>query len=259
MEDIGKILKEARERLKKSHEEIYKETKINISQLQALEENNFTFLPETYVKAFLKTYAKNLGLDPDDILNKYLKNQEEKRKAEEESDESSGPVPSSPEPTNNYLEWSLGFGAVILIFSVIFVYAKYRSYDFEGSANLIKEAQIQGAKVEANSANQHPKSVYKETLASPIELEVTAVEKVWLRLTIDNNKVNEYTLNPGNKLMWIAENKFEILVGNAAGIRLNFEGKEFANLGAPGEPMRLVVTKDGLVEQEKVGSVQEHQ
>jgi hypothetical protein len=110
-------------------------------------------------------------------------------------------------------------------------------------------------KVEENSANHHLRPEGQEKLVTPLELELTAIENVWLRLTIDNSKVNEYTLSPGNKLMWPAENRFEIIVGNARGIIISFAGKKLSDFGASGESVRLVFTRDGLVEKEKISDI----
>lgn len=255
MENIGRILKEAREHLNKSHEEIHIQTKISVDHLKFLEENNFAFLPETYVKAFLRTYARTLGLDDNQILRKYLENQEEKRKAEEELNELTSSEPKPGAPTNLNLEWSLGFGALVLIFSVIFVSTKYKSQIFEKPPNLVKGTPVEEVRDKDISTNQQPQTE-KESLSSPLGLEITAIEKVWLRLTIDNNKVNEYTLAPGNKLIWIAQNRFEMLIGNAGAINVNFNGRKLSTLGASGEPVRLVITKDGLIEREIVTNAQ---
>lgn len=46
-------------------------TKIDIKKLEALEDGDFAFLPELYIKAFLKDYAKAIGLKEQFILEKY--------------------------------------------------------------------------------------------------------------------------------------------------------------------------------------------
>jgi cytoskeletal protein RodZ len=45
--------------------------RIDIKFLEAMEEGNFSFLPEIYVKAFIKEYANVVGLDIDIMLKKY--------------------------------------------------------------------------------------------------------------------------------------------------------------------------------------------
>ena len=46
-------------------------TRIDIKFLEALDQGNFSFLPELYVKAFIKQYAKEVGFDEDETIKRY--------------------------------------------------------------------------------------------------------------------------------------------------------------------------------------------
>src|SRR5674476_929364 len=46
-------------------------TRIDIKFLEYIEDGNFSFLPELYVRAFLKEYVKFVGLDEKLIFKKY--------------------------------------------------------------------------------------------------------------------------------------------------------------------------------------------
>src|SRR5690606_37042073 len=47
-------------------------TKIRVRYLEAIEEENFSVLPGNfYVRAFIKSYAEAVGLNPDEILRMY--------------------------------------------------------------------------------------------------------------------------------------------------------------------------------------------
>lgn len=72
MLDVGKTLRGKRQELNKSLEDIHDEIRISVQHIAYLEENNFTFLPATYVKSFLKTYATCLGLDSGALLEAYI-------------------------------------------------------------------------------------------------------------------------------------------------------------------------------------------
>lgn len=61
---VGTKLREARARRKLSLEEAEAETKIRVRYLQAIENEEWDQLPEdTYVRAFIRTYGRFLGLD----------------------------------------------------------------------------------------------------------------------------------------------------------------------------------------------------
>ena len=55
-------------------EEIYEVTKVSVPVLKSIEDNQFTGLPpEIYLKGFLKSYAKTLQLDPEKIVEGYMR------------------------------------------------------------------------------------------------------------------------------------------------------------------------------------------
>ncbi len=71
-EDIGRILRQEREKKGYSKEDVYKATKISIMNIEALEDGDFDALPHpVYTRAFIKTYAEFLGLDPVEFLESY--------------------------------------------------------------------------------------------------------------------------------------------------------------------------------------------
>lgn len=69
---IGERLKEARLKKGLSLKEVEAELRIRKTYLEALENDNFSVMPaEAYTRAFLRTYAEFLGLDPKEILREY--------------------------------------------------------------------------------------------------------------------------------------------------------------------------------------------
>ena len=73
----GMDLKRLRTELGVSLEHISEKTKIRTGLFQFIEENNFDELPSRlHLKSFLKAYAQFLQLDPESIVNRYLKQDE---------------------------------------------------------------------------------------------------------------------------------------------------------------------------------------
>jgi len=69
---IGQRLKKARLRKKYTLEHVEKKTKIRNKYLVAIENDSFSRLPnQVYAKGFIKTYAKFLDLNADDIVEQY--------------------------------------------------------------------------------------------------------------------------------------------------------------------------------------------
>ncbi|HBP90110.1 MAG TPA: DUF4115 domain-containing protein [Nitrospirales bacterium] len=73
METLGGLLQQARERQGLSLEQIASRTRIQQHHLQALEEEDFESLPaKVFVKGFVRSYARSLGLDEDNALQLFL-------------------------------------------------------------------------------------------------------------------------------------------------------------------------------------------
>lgn len=72
MESIGEKLRLARERNNLTIEQIARETHVAKRFLKALEDEDFSVFPgETYAMGFLRSYAENLGLNPDEMIGIY--------------------------------------------------------------------------------------------------------------------------------------------------------------------------------------------
>lgn len=73
MDEIGHILREARENKGLTLEEVQAQTRINARYLAALESGQYNALPTpVHVRGFLRNYARFLGLEPQPLLDRYL-------------------------------------------------------------------------------------------------------------------------------------------------------------------------------------------
>ncbi|RKY62709.1 MAG: hypothetical protein DRP99_05325, partial [Candidatus Latescibacterota bacterium] len=71
MAELHTRLREAREAKGISLGEISGNTRIKLEYLQAMEDGDFSFLPRPYVRMFVKAYAEEVGLDPDEVLAEF--------------------------------------------------------------------------------------------------------------------------------------------------------------------------------------------
>jgi len=244
MENIGSILKKKRKDQGKTLEEVNKQTKISLEHLKLLEKNDYTFLPETYVKSFIKNYALALGLDGDDLVDHYAQNQEEKKKHKEEHEQEVEIEAGSSSSKQKAIEWALGVGSLVLLISLILVYFQFKSQihgqpveplqDFIKRENALAEIVLQEA---GSLRNDH--------VSSPLELEIKAKEKVLLRLTIDNQPQSEYKLSPTQNMKWTAVNGFEIVIGK---MTTDYQASNFdgSNRGSQNEEVHLTFTQSDV-------------
>ncbi len=70
-------------------------------------------------------------------------------------------------------------------------------------------------------------------------LDITATDKAWIQIIIDGADKKEMLLNAGEKVNYEASQSINLLIGNAAGVKLKFNGKEFGSLGDKGQVVTL--------------------
>lgn len=70
--EIGKVLRQAREKKGYTLDDLQQLTKIQKRYLIAIEDEKFDELPgDFYVRAFIKQYANTVGLDGNDLIKEY--------------------------------------------------------------------------------------------------------------------------------------------------------------------------------------------
>src|SRR5438477_4067360 len=71
--DFGSRMRHAREQRGVSLRQIAETTKISVSALEALERNDLSRLPGgIFSRAFVRSYASEVGLDPDEAIQDFL-------------------------------------------------------------------------------------------------------------------------------------------------------------------------------------------
>lgn len=71
LKEFARDLKTIREQKDISLKSISQQTRLNLSVLESLESGDFTFQPQTYIRAFLKQYIAALDLDVEEVLFDY--------------------------------------------------------------------------------------------------------------------------------------------------------------------------------------------
>ena len=66
-------------------------------------------------------------------------------------------------------------------------------------------------------------------------INIQAVEDTWLKVIVDSLSTREYSLEPGDTIGLDADKGFNLLIGNATGIRLTFNGQPVPVSGKSGQ------------------------
>ena len=111
-----------------------------------------------------------------------------------------------------------------------------RGTDRAGEA---EPARIAGERVRESAERQLVPPPQPESLSPWLILTGEVKETTWVSIRVDGSEPKEYMFQPGAKPQWKGREEFELIIGNAAGIQLDLEGKIIDNLGRPGQVVRL--------------------
>jgi cytoskeletal protein RodZ len=113
-----------------------------------------------------------------------------------------------------------------------------------------KQLPVEKQTTSGNSENSSVKPSIKQ-ISPPVEniqtasdrgeanlLVIKAIEETWMRVKADQNPSFQVLLKPGEKFERKAVN-FDIYIGNAGGIKIQFKGKDMEDLGKTGEVVHL--------------------
>ena len=113
METLGQFLKRERELREISVDDIAHSTKIRKSYIESIETDQLEKLPgRTFVIGFLRAYAQTIGLDDNEVVNRYL---------DVVHQQSEITTPSTPQPTKNPQEASQSHILLYIIIAAIIV------------------------------------------------------------------------------------------------------------------------------------------
>lgn len=243
----GQILRNAREQKGWDIVKAEDVTKIRIRYLEALEEENYRILPgTTYVKGFLRTYAKHLGLDPEELVSLY--------KSSEVSEPQPLLEPFTHTPRKRPQWLKPAALAVTGILALVIVIGIATLSKQEGKPNTseftpvpLPSAPQTAQQIEPNPQPQIPAQNPQNVIAAETEglvAQLVFSQPCWIVVKVDGQPALEGTFSQGMTKELKAKERIELVtVGNAGGVSVTLNGKTLPSLGASSEVVRNVVLK----------------
>ncbi len=211
--------------------------RIQYEYLKALENGSLEKLPpDVYVKAYIREYAKFLNIDAGPIIDEYAaltkKDEEVVRPA----------PPPRKGPSLFLISSSVALVVAFIAGFIVFMHTRGRSPDtFTYESNPVAPAspvpQTASGKTEPEQRISKPVPPAREP--SQHMLDVTAIEKTWLRVETGEGRSEEVLMNPGETRKWASQNGFSLRVGNAGGVRLLLDSRDIGVLGEKGQVVNL--------------------
>ena len=239
MNTIGEQLKRAREERGRTLEEIANAIRINRKHLEQLEEGNFPELPQTYLRAFIKDYAREVGLNPFELF-KQLEAAETNSDSEKKQEVSE--IVSFQKKTRQLdilltITVLTGLGLAI---SILWKHNSLRSQPIQEIpfAEAVKNEERERSKEQMpfsfdSSLIQFSAGIKSDSLL----LEGVASESVWVRIVADGMRAKEYKLKPHNTIRLKSKNYFALSLSNARAMSFLLNGQKIGELAAIRKPL----------------------
>lgn len=241
MEAIGTRLRKTREKKRLSLEEAQKALKIHPSILKALEEDSaHKFLSLVYVRSFLRSYARYLGLDAEKIVEQYL----ERHSEQPEQILFFGREKRKIEQIKKYLPLAGKIIVAILVFVIIIVFAR-GVFRFARLIVAKKSYRIESTKKVKLSSPAPSRPAINIPKSEPLTLAVKANDDVWIEIKSDGEVIFRNVLSKGSRETWKAKKKIELWTGKADVLELTLNGNPLGFLGK-GVRKGILITHKGM-------------
>jgi hypothetical protein len=239
---VGDVLRQARNRRKVELSEVEAATRIRLRYLQAIEAEDWDVLPGgVYTRGFIRTYASFLGLDGDRLVDDYRASVEEKVPDSAASTPGAAPThPSSaPKPARHRrLGWLVAAtGAVLIAAAVI---ALLPGSDSGGVAERPQHRE------HGQRADRKPEA-QTQTAPNGVSLQLTASAEVWVCLLDASGQplVDGQILAAGAQAGPFRSGSFTVSFGNGE-VSMMVDGSE-AEIPATSSPVGYSIEPDGAL------------
>lgn len=246
----GQMLQAAREEKQWSYTYTEEITKIRVRYIQALEEEKYDILPgTTYVKGYLRTYAKQLGINSDEIIALY--NASATPEPIPVLETSKIQIKVRPPWLRPVIIGSMAVVAIVLVFAIAaLTHPENKIVDSPYAPAALPSAP---ETVEITPSPQTVPVTPNPTnvVATPQEgltMQLVFLQPCWIEVRVDGQPALQGTFTTGTSKEVKGKNKIELVsVGNAGGLSVTLNGKALPSLGKAGEVLRnIVLTKESL-------------
>jgi cytoskeletal protein RodZ len=243
MASFGENLRRERELRGVSLRDMADATKISLRFLEALEKDRLDQLPGgLFPRAFVRQYAKHLGLDPEKAVAEYLF----------EHGQSGLPEKAAPPPARGR-----AVPRGLLLFVAVAVAGGVLTWKSMGRAREDGRAERPATSlpqvIQPTDRVYPPPPSLGSTVTLPagtgdaITLSLTAQSDCWVLAEADGQTVLNRVLASGESTTFEAQGQIVLSVGNAGGLVLKVNDRPGVSLGRQGEVKRnIVINKESL-------------
>lgn len=275
--DVGGALRDAREQRGLSLDQLARATKIRVTTLQAIETNRREKLPEAiFLRGFVRAYAREVGLNPEDTVRQYLGQFEPVTPMVESAKPMPGEVRAEYEPAVGGetgrdqparrvtpVQW-IGI-VIVLIISVAAYYTMSRwrapqppptplpplasAIEIAGSSSPAASSTAAAAgRPEAATAGSHALTRPATKEGDVLEVDIRPQGLRWIAATVDGTRVLYRLMQPGEQQTIEVHDEAVLRVGNPAAFAFSINDMPGRSLGRAGEAVTVHITRENYRE-----------
>ncbi len=278
--EIGVQLRERRELISLTLEEVERHTHLRAVFLKALEDGAMDRLPSpVQTRGMLANYAAFLDLDTDKILLRFadvLQARRHEKYAETPREKIQTEVVTSMPLLRSFIAGDLVFGVVMIaILAALAIWGFGRlvsstndqNENAEATAPSIVEvlgdvplptASLQSTfvavdeNIVATSAAGgtlliSPEAPTEQGVAANVTVSIFSLERVFVKISVDGEVAFEGRMAPRETKVFEAEDRVVVLTGNASSLRVTYNGTDLGLMGGIGEVVSRVYLISGVV------------
>ena len=236
MEWFSTQLKQKREELGLSIEDVVEKTKLHPSVIRDLEAGNFQAINSIYLKGFIKIYAGFLGIEASQALEEVSVSQAATSKSKV--------IRKEPGPIKRRREISPQVKR-ILIYAIAAIIALW------GFINVVRFTVNRIGKIfsrkPAITKTKETKPQKPQVASQELIVSLTAKRAFFLRVNVDGKLLFEGILNKGAVESWEADEKLEFKISDGSAAYVEVNGQPLPPLTTMRKPIkRLTVTRSGI-------------
>jgi cytoskeleton protein RodZ len=271
--DLGRQLRERREMLSLTVEEVERHIHVRAAFLRDLERGALDELPSpVQTRGMFVNYASFLDLDVDLLLLRFADGLQARHRERHPQKQTRGKpikVNEKVPPLSTFIAGDLLIGGGVIILLILFTIwgvsrvmvmrsQYYPPVTAPAISNILVETSqptTQSQLVTLIPAQDTPSTatplatVITATLPSNInvELNIDAVERTYMRVTVDGKIQFDGEAVPGTAYSYEAKNQVEVLVGSASALSITYNGNNLGLMGTFGQVVDNIYSAQGVV------------
>jgi cytoskeleton protein RodZ len=256
-DNFGERLRAARESKEITLEEISSHTRVSVRLLSAIEEEEFSKLPGgLFNVAFVRQYAKQVGLDEDSVVEEFkaMTQPTELVVLTPERNEEDRGATFVEGVVERAREYQLTAPIVMtVLLAVITGAVMLVQWDWDAGFATISESFLweqagaqKSSPTPAGTASPTTASVRPYVEPKPVSVQLSISATVWIEAIADGERVFRRNFRSGESRQVEADKQIRLLVGNAGGVTVSLNGEPMPSVGSSGQVRRVLLTVRGM-------------